>query len=300
LSSRWLLARADCTSAKDGTVFVRSSFIHCLLLSLSAHAGLLAMLHWSGDSAPEVQVARGRHALELVASLETGSANVTLELTEPRDVTPPAETSLPSHQLLDTRLPSSRDHERPPVPETVRLLPEPSPSVTESPAESLPSMAELVASVRPNPDSVRSEDRDTNSQVEKPRTEQTPQQKTSQPSRGQPDGNAAVSSPSSAGSSGSEGVELPQVVHNPSPEYPAEALAAGKEGRVVLRVKVGADGRVQAASVQRSSGHAEFDQAALAAVRRWQFRPATHMGVAIAKEIAVPVRFEIRDENPNQ
>ena len=270
------------------------------MLSLSAHAGLLAMLHWSGDSAPEVQVARGRHALELVASLETGSPNVTLELTEPRDVTHPPEPSLPSQQLLDTRLPSSRDRERPPVPETIRLLPEPSPSVTESPAESLPSLKELVASVRPNPDAARSEDRNTDSQIEQPRTEQTPPPKTAQPSRGQPDGNASASSPSSAGSSGSEGVELPQVVNNPSPDYPAEALAAGKEGRVVLRVKVGADGRVQAASVQRSSGHAEFDQAALAAVRRWQFRPATRMGVAIAKEIAVPVRFEIRDVNPKQ
>ncbi|MBI5759404.1 MAG: TonB family protein [Planctomycetales bacterium] len=257
------------------------------------------MLHWSGDSAPEVQVARGRHALELVASLETGSPSVTLELTEPRDVTHPTDTSLRSQQLLDTRVHSTRDRERPPVPDSVRLLPAPSPSVTESPAESLPSLAELVASVRPNSDTVRSEDRDTDSRIEKPRTEQTPQPQTAQPSRGQPDGNATVSSPSSAGSSGSEGVELPQVVNNPSPDYPAEALAAGKEGRVVLRVKVGADGRVQTASVQRSSGHAEFDQAALTAVRRWQFRPATRMGVSIAKEIAVPVRFEIRDENSN-
>jgi protein TonB len=245
-------------------------------------------------------VARGRHALELVASLETGSPNVTLELTEPRDVTRPAETSLQSQRLLDTRLHSTRDHNHPPLPETIRLLLESSPSVTESPAELLPSLAELVASVRPNPEPVRTEDDDIDSQVEKPRTEQAPQENTAQPSRGQPDGNAAVSSPSSAGSSGSDGVELPQVVNNPSPDYPAEALAAGKEGRVVLRVKVGADGRVQSASVQRSSGHAEFDQAALAAVRRWQFRPATRAGVSIAKEIAVPVRFEIREENANQ
>ena len=285
-------------------MFVRSSFIHCLVLSLSAHAGLLAMLHWSGDSDPEVQVARGRHALELVASLETGSPTVTLELTEPRDVTHPAVTSLPSHQLLDTRLHSNRDRDRPPVPETVRLLPDSSPSIAASPGETLPSLAELVASVRPKSDAAlvtettesQSEIRDAGSPVEKARPEQTPQPNAAQPSRGQPDGNAAKSSPSSAGSTGSDGAELPEVVHNPSPEYPAEALAAGKEGRVVLRVKVGADGRVQAASVQRSSGHAEFDQAALTAVRRWQFRPATRTGVATAIEIAVPIRFEIKAE----
>jgi protein TonB len=109
------------------------------------------------------------------------------------------------------------------------------------------------------------------------------------------DGSAEVDSVASRASEGSDPDTPPRVAVNPAPVYPPELLAARVEGRVVLRVRVGADGRVLAASIHRSSGHDAFDQAALGAVRRWRFNPARRAGLAIETEVAVPVRFVVED-----
>lgn len=96
---------------------------------------------------------------------------------------------------------------------------------------------------------------------------------------------------------GQDAESAPQKVHSPPPAYPAAALRQGITGRVVLRVKVDAEGTVVAAGVSQSSGHATLDKAALAGVRQWRFQPARHLGVAIEKEIAVPITFRI-DRTP--
>ncbi len=85
----------------------------------------------------------------------------------------------------------------------------------------------------------------------------------------------------------------PQTVYSPAPAYPATALRQQLTGRVVLRVTVDRDGTVSAARILTSSGHDELDMAALAAVRKWRFEPARRLGVAIEKEIAVPITFRI-------
>jgi protein TonB len=87
---------------------------------------------------------------------------------------------------------------------------------------------------------------------------------------------------------------MPRLLSNPAPRYPAEALTGGVQGVVLLRVRVGADGRVVSAGVYRSSGVAALDEAALDAIRRWRFTPARRRGVPVAREVAVPVRFTIR------
>jgi protein TonB len=102
------------------------------------------------------------------------------------------------------------------------------------------------------------------------------------------------SSPASVASEGADVDELPRIVSNPAPRYPAEALMTGIQGVVVLRVAVGADGRVVSTRVHRTSGLASLDEAALEAVRRWRFVPARRRGVPVAREVAVPVRFTIR------
>jgi protein TonB len=80
---------------------------------------------------------------------------------------------------------------------------------------------------------------------------------------------------------------------NLPPVYPADALRAGIEGRVVLRVKVDADGRVDTLEIDKSANWPSMDQAAIAAVRLWRFIPARRAGVAIPFEILVPIRFSI-------
>lgn len=58
------------------------------------------------------------------------------------------------------------------------------------------------------------------------------------------------------------------------PSYPAADLLAGHTGTVRLYFEVGADGRVQAAQVERSSGHPGLDEEARSAIAKCRFRPA--------------------------
>jgi len=55
--------------------------------------------------------------------------------------------------------------------------------------------------------------------------------------------------------------------------YPPEAREAGVEGYVVVRYDVDGEGRVINASVVEATPRGVFEEAALAAVTRWRFRP---------------------------
>ena len=58
-----------------------------------------------------------------------------------------------------------------------------------------------------------------------------------------------------------------------APEYPRQALAKELSGDVRVRYTVGTDGRVKDAAVTASNPAGMFDEVALAAVRRWRFKP---------------------------
>jgi protein TonB len=75
------------------------------------------------------------------------------------------------------------------------------------------------------------------------------------------------------------------------PDYPARERRLGVEGLVEVRVEVSAEGGVDAAAIDRSSGSAALDAAALEAVRRWTFVPARRGEEAVPDVVLVPVRF---------
>ncbi|MAO57177.1 MAG: energy transducer TonB [Rhodospirillaceae bacterium] len=86
---------------------------------------------------------------------------------------------------------------------------------------------------------------------------------------------------------------FPDYLANPAPAYPRSELRRGREGLVLLRVRVTPKGRPSEISVSRSSGIAAFDQAAVRAVRAWRFLPATRGGQPIAGTVKVPIRFAL-------
>jgi protein TonB len=92
------------------------------------------------------------------------------------------------------------------------------------------------------------------------------------------------------GDSGSAG---PVASSNPAPAYPRLARKNGWEGRVVLRVRVSPAGRPVTVVVATSSGHACLDDAAVDAVKRWQFEPARQGGAAVEGDVEIPLRFEL-------
>ena len=75
--------------------------------------------------------------------------------------------------------------------------------------------------------------------------------------------------------------------------YPAAARAAGRSGVVGLELTVAADGSVADVKVTRPAGFG-FDEAAVAAVKRMRFRPATHDGRPVAATVAFEQRFVLR------
>jgi TonB family protein len=79
--------------------------------------------------------------------------------------------------------------------------------------------------------------------------------------------------------------------------FPPELFLRGVEGEVMLYVVVDSSGAVirDSTRIARSSGHVEFDAAAMAAAPALRFTPARRRGVAIAHPIQVPIRFTIPD-----
>jgi TonB family protein len=70
----------------------------------------------------------------------------------------------------------------------------------------------------------------------------------------------------------------PEVIEKVKPEYPPERYDEGLDVKVIVRVDIDEEGNVTKASVFNSGG-AGFDEAALAAARRWRFKPALQGGV---------------------
>jgi protein TonB len=85
----------------------------------------------------------------------------------------------------------------------------------------------------------------------------------------------------------------PEAVFAPRPDYPETARRARRTGTVVLRATIDRQGRVTELEVLRE-GPLGMTEAALAAVRRWRFRPATLEDRPIAVYYHLTVRFETR------
>lgn len=90
-------------------------------------------------------------------------------------------------------------------------------------------------------------------------------------------------------------IELPSsdaaYLNNPKPAYPALSRRLGEQGKVVVRVLIGVDGRAQQVEIRSSSGYDRLDQAALATVRSWRYVPGTRNGIAEAMWFNVPINF---------
>lgn len=82
---------------------------------------------------------------------------------------------------------------------------------------------------------------------------------------------------------------------NPEPAYPAAARRRRQEGVVLLAVRVSVQGKAAEVSVKTSSGFPLLDEAAVTAVRTWQFEPGRIDSKAVESEIEVPIRFKLTE-----
>ncbi|UHQ22032.1 energy transducer TonB [Lysobacter sp. 5GHs7-4] len=85
-----------------------------------------------------------------------------------------------------------------------------------------------------------------------------------------------------------------QVINNPAPTYPGEAVRNQLTGTVMLEILVGIDGKPIEVTVVKSSGHRVLDQAAKRVVmQRWTFEPAMQAGQAVQARGRVPIEFTL-------
>ena len=104
---------------------------------------------------------------------------------------------------------------------------------------------------------------------------------------------AAVATPDPLGTvhTGPMGSMVSNLMYGPDPEYPAEAIAAGVEGEVMVRAVVGPRGNVVDASVV--SGPPLLRAAALDAVGRWRYRPYEQDGKPMTVATTAIFDFQI-------
>jgi protein TonB len=80
------------------------------------------------------------------------------------------------------------------------------------------------------------------------------------------------------------------------PTYPPAERRAGREGRVVVRVLIGVDGRVKQIERVSATSDAFFAATRDQALARWRFTPATRGDVPVEQWKQMGVSFVLKDE----
>jgi protein TonB len=89
--------------------------------------------------------------------------------------------------------------------------------------------------------------------------------------------------------------DAPVIIKKTQPKYPDWAKKAGIEGSVVLDVEVLTNGKPGAVEVKKSlsAGPGGFDEAAVNAVKNWEFEPAKVGGKPVACWVSFSVDFSL-------
>lgn len=85
-----------------------------------------------------------------------------------------------------------------------------------------------------------------------------------------------------------------QYLVAPQLVYPPLSVRRHETGLVVVRAYIGTEGGApRTVQVERGSGHARLDQAALSAVQHARFRPYAEKGQPVEGWALIPIRFEL-------
>ena len=82
----------------------------------------------------------------------------------------------------------------------------------------------------------------------------------------------------------------PLPIRTPQPEYPADLRSSNVEGTVILAVSIDEKGAVTTCEVTKSTDK-RFEAAAVEAVRKWKFSPATKNKTPVSCKVTLPIRF---------
>ena len=92
-----------------------------------------------------------------------------------------------------------------------------------------------------------------------------------------------------------DGVSAPTVTRQVGPQYTSEAMSNRIEGKVVLSAVVLANGKVGDVKVIRSLDSVYgLDEAAVKAMKQWEFKPGTKDGKPVAVRISIDMVFTLK------
>lgn len=224
----------------------------------------------------------GAVALALLAPWTRAAEDVTppvvVELMTLAEESAPAAASAAMPIAPPTQQPSPRNPPRPVAPQANPVRPPPTvkPALPASPAETpgdASTASETTASV---PAAASTADT---------------------PAVGTGTGTGTMNGGGTADHGQGEGIAAPGytlgAAQTPAPDYPWSARRRGVEGRVVVRLEVGADGCPTQVELVHSSGSDTLDQAAIFTVWHWRLHPALAGGVPVAGRVVVPIVFKL-------
>jgi len=87
-------------------------------------------------------------------------------------------------------------------------------------------------------------------------------------------------------------MRAPTKIKDVRPIYPPDAMSARIQGVVVIEVALDTEGHIHDARVLRSIP--ELDEAALTAVRQWEFTPSIVNGQPVPIVMTVTVNFTLQ------
>ncbi len=248
-------------------------------VSGALHLGLLACLvaYRPGDPHAHFEIASGGFQIEVQIGDPGGSeAGVLLPDPEPEVIVQPREARIADHRFIQSptvELPHDVAQE------VARLPSVAAPTVPPPDIVSPPSAVDVEmphVTVAPSPigrsPSVRVLPGDVTGRGKTP--------------LGEGSGSRAAASP--GGHS-----QRVNFANNAPPIYPTSAVRNRYEGTVLLRIEIGANGRVELVEVAKSSGYEILDEAAVNAVRKWRGKPATSNGKPVATSELLPVQFKL-------
>ncbi len=88
--------------------------------------------------------------------------------------------------------------------------------------------------------------------------------------------------------------DQPEVKKRVEPWYPELLKKAGIEGEVLVQVFIDEQGKVGKTEILKST-HEAFSEAAVKAVKQWEFSPAMKDGKSIKAEVVIPFRFKLAE-----
>ena len=84
----------------------------------------------------------------------------------------------------------------------------------------------------------------------------------------------------------------PRITKKVQPRYPKEARKAGVQGHVTIQAVIESDGTVSRIEVVKStSPQHSFEDAAIAAVKQWRYRPGTIASAPVPVYFTVTIGF---------